>query len=461
MSLASVQHTADGLESLRSGVTGSVFAPGDPELPYEIAGFNPAVVHRPLAVVAVTGSRDVQNAVQWAAERGVPIDVRSTGHGAGASEGSLIISTRRMHRVTVDAQRRVARVEAGARWREVVDAAAAHGLAPLCGSSSGVGVVGYTLGGGVGLLGREYGFAADHVLAIGLVTPDGRLRHITADSEPELFWAARGGQGNFGVVTALDIRLFPVKTLYAGGLFFPSSAASRVLHAYRTWAPTLPEPASSSVALQLRLPPLEAVPAHLRGQSLLHLRFSHHGPAREGEALLAPMRAVAEPIMGQVGEIPFQAVDTVHQDSKDPIPSWHQGAQLHSLDADTVDTLLDAAAPEADLPPLIVELRQLGGALARPAAPPNAVAGRDGAYSVHVVGPMFPGLEKTVPALGTGVLNALKPWTTGTALLTFLGETTPEELAANWTPAACARLREVKRTVDPRNLFRFGHALGV
>ncbi|MFF0477718.1 FAD-binding oxidoreductase [Streptomyces sp. NPDC004284] len=452
--------TAEDLRLLRSDVAGRVLVPGDPELPEETAGFHLAATHHPVAVVAAASAQDVVTAVRWAAGRGIPVAVQATGHGGVSTDGALLITTRRLHQVTVDAERRVARVEAGATWREVIDAAAAHGLAPLSGSFSGVGAVGYTLGGGIGLLSREYGFAADHVLALDLVTADGRPRHVTADTEPDLFWAVRGGGGGFGVVTAFEVRLFPVPTLYAGGIFFAASSASEVLHAYRAWTPTLPESASSSVAL-LRMPPLEELPEPLRGKFVVHLRFSYNGPAEEGRALLAPMRAAGESVLGEVGELPFQDTDAVHQDPKDPMAAWHQGALLRTLDADTVDALLDAAGPQLNIPPVMVEIRQLGGALSRPATPPNAVAGRDGAYVVHVAGPLLPGLEDAVPATGNGILDALKPWTTGTALLNFLGEATAQDLAAAWGPDVHARLVGIKGAVDPGNLFRFGPDLGV
>ncbi|MFI0544913.1 FAD-binding oxidoreductase [Streptomyces sp. WSLK1-3] len=451
--------TAHDLELLRSRVAAAVLLPGDPGLSEEAGGFNLAVAHRPVAVVAATNPQDVATAVSWAAERRIPVAVQATGHGAVPADGALLITTRRMRRVTVDAQRGVARVEAGAQWRDVIDAAAVYALAPLCGSSSGVGVTGYTLGGGIGLLSREHGFAADHVLSVDLVTADGRLRHVTADTEPDLFWAVRGGQANFGIATAIEIQLFPVTKLYGGGLYFPGSSAADVLHAYRAWAPTLPESASSSVAL-LRLPPLEHLPEPLRGQFVVHLRFSYNGPAETGEALIAPMRAAGQPVLGHVGLLPFQAVDAVHQDPKDPMPVWHHGAALRTLDAETVDALVAAAGPDRDIPLLMVELRQLGGALSRPASPPNAVAGREDAYSVHLVGPLVPGLDEVVPAVGTGILEALAPWTAGTALLNFLGATTPKELAAVWSADVHARLLDIKEKVDPDNLFRVGHALG-
>ncbi|GAB3837251.1 FAD-binding oxidoreductase [Dactylosporangium cerinum] len=452
---------ADDLTALRSQVRGPVYTPGDPELPAETMTFNTAIAHQPTVVVGATDADDVAAAVRWAAAHQLPVAVQATGHSPVVPVDAMLVTTNRMRRVTVDPQQRTAHIEAGVRWQAVIDEAAGHGLAPLSGSSSSVGAVGYTLGGGIGLLSREYGFAADHVLSIDLVTADGRLRHVTAETDPELFWAVRGGKGNFGIATAIRVRLFPVATLYAGGLFFAASSAADVLHAYRSWAPTLPENASSSVAL-LRMPPSERVPGPLRGKFVVHLRFSYHGPAADGEYLLTPMRSAGAVVLEQVGELPYGATDMVHQDPTDPMPVWERGGLLHSIEVDTVEALLKAAGPEVEVPLIMVEIRQLGGALSRPASPPNAASGREGAYSVYVLAPSPPPLKEIVPVVGGAVLDALQPWLTGTKLVNFLGDaTTPQQVATAWKPDVSTRLRTVKSSVDPTNLFRFGHAIGI
>lgn len=247
-------------------------------------------------------------------------------------------------------------------------------------------------------------------------------------------------------------------TLYAGGIYFAASSTASVLHAYRAWAPTLPESATTSVAL-LRLPPLEALPEPLRGKFVVHLRYSYDGPAEEREALLVPMRQSGEAVQEHIGQLPVTETDSVCQDPTEPMPGRHQGGLLRSLDADTVDALIAAAGPQAEVPPLAVELRQLGGALSRPASPPNAVAGRDGAYRLHVVGPLLPGLEEALPVAGNGIVDALKPWSAGGALLNFAAVSTPEAVTAVWGAEDHGRLLAVKRAEDPANLFRFGPAL--
>lgn len=449
-----------GLDDLAAAVRGPVLAGDHPGAAGEITTFNLAVTHRPAVVVGATSAEDVAAAVTWAAQRRLPVAVQATGHGpVRPVEGGVLVSTARMQGVAVDPVRRTATVAAGVRWSDVLTATAPHGLAPLSGSSSHVGVVGYTLGGGMGCLAREHGFAADHVHRVELVTADGEIRTVDADSDPDLFWALRGGKGNFGIVTGLEVGLVPVSTIYGGGVFFHGGSAAAVLHAFRAWAPTLPEQATASVAL-MRMPPMEELPDMLRGRFVVHLRFAFNGSAEEGERLLAPMLAAGEVLLPAVGPMPYSQADMIHQDPTDPLPAWERGRLLRELSEETVEALLAVAGPDVESPLLMVELRLMGGALGRAAAVPNAVSGREAAYTLFLVAPFLPGLEEALPAAGDAVLGALAPWLTGTAQLNFLGDAhTSAAVAAAWEPATHARLVEVKQRVDPDNLFCFGHAL--
>jgi FAD/FMN-containing dehydrogenase len=448
--------TSHNYERLERQVAGAVFDGRDPAAATEAAGFNLAITHRPEVVVAATNAADVAAAVTFANEEGLSVAVQATGHGAAEpSEGSVFISTKGMQGVQVDPIARVARVEAGVRWRQVIDAAVPHGLAPLSGSSSGVGVVGYTLGGGMGHLARRHGFAADHVRSVELVTAGGAIRTITAESDPELFWAIRGGQGRFGIVTALEFDLFPVPEFFGGAIVFPAPAIEQVLHAFAAWAPTMPEEVTTSVAL-LRLPPSEDVPPPLRGVVSLALRFGFTGSPEQGEALLTPMRKVATPVLDSVGPMSYAAVDGIHMDPPEPLPAVFRGGLLHSMSAGLIDALLEVAGPDVDVPLAMVELRLMGGALGRPAEVPNAVAGRDGGFSLSVVAPAPPPLLATAHAVTAQVVEALEPWSTGTSLVNFAGHAGEEEQSRAWTPDTLERLRRVKAAVDPRNVFGGG-----
>lgn len=448
------------LETLDDLLVGPVFAGGSAAAAAEAATFNLAVTHQPQLVVGAAVADDVAVAVRFATQHGLPVAVQATGHGpVRPADGAVLITTSRMRAVSIDAARRSARVEAGARWREVIDAAAVHGLAPLCGSSSQVGVVGYTLGGGVGLLARQYGFAADLVSRVELVTADGTLRVIDATSDPELFWAVRGGKGNFGIVTAVEFGLVPVREIYAGSVFFDAADARDLLHAYRSWAPDLPERVTTSIAV-LRLPPHEELPAPLRGRTVVHLRYAEAGGGDDAAELLAPMLAAARPVLSVVGPMPFTAADAVHQDPTAPMPVYERGFGVRALPDSAIEAVLGAVAPGSDSPVAMIEIRQLGGALARTPAVPNAVAGREAAYSIMLLGIRTPDTAAALAVHAERLGAELAPCGTGTALLNFLGDATdPAAVARAWRPQDHARLLAVKRRVDPDNIFRFGHAL--
>ena len=324
-------HTSRSRDRLAHQVVGAVLDGDDPAAAAEAAGFNTAVTHRPSVVVAAQAASDVVAAVRFARETGRPVSVQATGHGAADPvEGAVLVTTRRLDDVRVDPARRTARVGAGVPWRSVIDAAVPHGLAPLSGSSSGVGVVGYTLGGGMGHLARRHGFAADHVTAVELVTADGQARRVTALSDPELFWAVRGGQGRFGIATALEFGLVPVPEFFGGAMVFGPADVERVLQAFAEWAPALPEEVTTSVAL-LRLPPVDSVPPPLRGVVSLALRVGFTGPAARGHELVGPIRRVASPLLDSVGPMSYAAVDGIHMDPTEPMPAVMRGALLHSL----------------------------------------------------------------------------------------------------------------------------------
>ncbi|HSU11167.1 MAG TPA: FAD-binding oxidoreductase, partial [Pseudonocardia sp.] len=206
--------------ALAAAVAGPVLVPGDPGFAEEVTGYNLAAVTAPAVVVGATSADDVAEAVRWAVATHRKVAVQATGHGLYADLGdTVLISTRRMDAVHVDPDTRTARVGAGARWRAVIDAAAPHGLAPLNGSSSTVGVVGYTTGGGLGPLSRSFGFAADHVRRLEIVTADGQVREVDPGRNADLFWAVRGGKGNLGIVTEIEFDLMPVARFYGGGIF--------------------------------------------------------------------------------------------------------------------------------------------------------------------------------------------------------------------------------------------------
>jgi len=255
-------------ETLRAAIAGEVFVPGEAGYDQARQAWNLAVDQRPSVVVAAESPADVAHAVRFAGAHGMRIAPQGTGHGAEPLEslqGAMLLRTARMRSVRVDPAARSVRAEAGAVWQDVTVPAGQHGLAALAGTSPNVGVTGYILGGGIGWLARRYGLAANSVTAAEIVTPDGNLARADADREPDLFWAVRGGGGSVGVVTALEMRLYPVRELYAGVLFFPIDRSAEVLHAWRAWTGTVPDEVTS-IGRILRLPPVPEVPEPLLAQ---------------------------------------------------------------------------------------------------------------------------------------------------------------------------------------------------
>ncbi|WP_221354329.1 FAD-binding protein [Streptomyces beigongshangae] len=443
---------------LAAQITGPVLGPDDEGFADECAPFNLAVTHHPCVVVGAANSTDVQAAVRFAAQRRLPVAVMATGHQATIpADDAVLITTHRMAQVSIDPAARTARVTAGARWQQVIDAATPFGLAPLNGSSPLVGVIGYTLGGGLSpTMGRAHGWAADHVTSLEVVTADGELRHVDAASEPGLFWALRGGKSNFGVVTAMEFALFPVKQLWAGGLFFDGADAAAVLHAYAQVTAEAPDELSSSIAL-LRLPALPGVPAFLADRFAVHVRISYLGPAAEAIGLVAPLRAAAPVLADTLGPMPYASFAQIHNDPADPAPFMERTVMLRSLTAEAVEEILTAAGPTADCPVHFVELRHLGGALTRTAD--NAVGHRDARFALWIVGVGAPDAFTAMNAYADELLQRMRPWSTGGRYLNFMAaqDTGVCDVSAAYDEADYHRLRSIKRRFDPDNLFRLNH----
>jgi FAD/FMN-containing dehydrogenase len=420
-----------------------IYRPGDDGYAEERAGFQRAREHEAAFVVAATEAEDVRAAVEFAASRGLPVGVQATGHGlANPLAGGVLVSTKRMAGVRIDPGTGTAWIGAGTRWQAVIDEAARYGLAPLSGSAPDVGAVGYTVGGGLGLLARQYGYAADHVSSVELVTADGRLREVAADREPDLFWAVRGGRDNFGIVTRLATKLVPVDRLYGGGLYFAGELAPDVLAGYRAWTADLPEELTSSVGV-IPYPDLPMLPEPLRGRRAVHIRVAYTGPAAEGERLVAPLRALGPRLMDTLGELPYRDAGKIYNDPTMPHGYHGDNALLSEWDEKAVGTVLDLAESA------VFEVRHLGGALARPPAVPNAVGHRDAGYLLRVIS-----MDGELDAF-----DAVRPWTLGRALGFTYRVTGPADVREGYDPADYRRLRELKGRYDPDNLFRANHTI--
>jgi hypothetical protein len=454
--------TAIDVADLRGSVAGPVLLPGDEGYAAEAASNNLNNPLVPAVAVGITSVADVQAAVRFAARHHLPVAVRATGHQtARDADGAVLINLARLDKIRIDAAARTARVEAGVRSAAVVDAAAEHGLAPLNGSAPTVSVIGYTLGGGQSpVLGRSEGYAADHVRKLEVVTADGALREVTAESEPDLFWALRGGKGNFGVVTAIEFGLFPVSEFYGGGMFFPGDRMAEVLTVWRQWAPTLPESATTSIAVQ-RLPPEPVMPEPLRGAFVVHVRFANLGSAEEGERLFAPIRAAAPSLIDAVQMLPYRQNALIHLDPIAPIPYYDRTTTLREITPEVVDALVEFAGPDSGNPLLSIEIRALGGALDREPAVPDAVPTRGIPYVVFGFGVGGPDRADVLRDWLARMVRTFEPWSASDRrMVNFLSKdeaTTPSEMRLAYGPDRYYRLAQIKRRVDPDNMFRNNH----
>ncbi|MFE4449709.1 FAD-binding oxidoreductase [Streptomyces sp. NPDC056796] len=413
----------------------------------------------PDVLVEATGDADVRAAVREAAARGLSVAVHATGHGLpGPVEGGTLISTRRMDAVEIDPVRRTARIGAGATWGRVAGAAATHGLAPLNGSAPGVGAVSYTLGGGLGILAREFGYAADHVRSLDVVTADGVLRHVTPDSEPDLFWGLRGGGHRLGVVTALETGLVAVERLYGGSIAFDGATAPEVLRRYLEWTRTVPETCTSSLAA-LCYPDMPQLPEPLRGRYVVSVRVASTGTARDGEALVAPLRAIGPALSDSLREMPYGESPTIHSDPPFPHAYYGEGLMLGGLDAGTAAGVLELTGPEAPAM-TVVQLNHLGGALASPPSPGNAVPYRDARFLLRLLSPLQGTDVTAARALFARVAARTARHHLGRALnFSFGGGGHPETGRDFHGPGTRERLAGLVSRYDPASLF--GGAYGV
>lgn len=415
-----------------------------------VDSFQTGFAIRPGLLVEASDAPGVRAAVREAGARGLPVRVHATGHGLpGPVEGGVLVSTRLMDRVEIDPLRRTARIGAGATWGGVIAAAAPHGLAPLNGSSPGVGAVSYTLGGGLGILAREFGYAADHVRSLDVVTADGVLRHVTPGTEPDLFWGLRGGGHRLGVVTALETGLLEVARLYGGSLAFDGDTAPEVLRRYLEWTRAVPETCTSSVAA-LRYPDMAGLPAALRGRYVVSVRVAYTGGAADGEALVAPLRAIGPALSDSLREMPYTESHTIHSDPPFPHAYYGEGLMLRDLDADAAGRVLELTGPKAPMM-TVVQLNHLGGALAAPPAHGSAVPHRDAGFLLRLLSPLDGTDVAAVRALYAEVAGATAPLVLGRSLNFSFGG--GDRARTFHGPGTQERLAGLVSRYDPASLF--------
>jgi hypothetical protein len=446
-------NTDEALRDLAARLPGQVSLPGDESWDEAHLAWARSVDQQPVAVVDVREACDVVAAVRCAIDAGLSVAAQPVGHGATtAITGTILLRTRGLREISVDPHRQIARVGAGVKWGELLAATAPHGLAGLAGSTPDTSVTGFSLGGGLSWFGRAHGLAAHSIRAIEVVDATGELRRVTADSDPDLFWAIRGGGGDFAIVTAIEVALFPAPTLYGGRMLWPIEMAWPVLHAYRDLAKTAPDELTLWTHL-LRFPPIPQIPEFLRGKSFVSVEATYLGPVEDAKRLLAPLYEIPALYADTFGEMPVDKLGEIVQEPVEPSVSMESSGLLPELTDEAIEALLDVAGHRVQSPLVIVQLRQLGGALERGTdsdGPSGAISEQFSLFALGI--PVTPELGVAIEGALAGVHDAMAPHLSGRTFFNFLGYR--DDPSTAFTPDALARLRSTKRAVDPRGVIR-------
>src|SRR3954451_843318 len=444
--------------SLAESLTGPVILPGDPGWDDARSAFNLLLDQHPAAVAVPTDAADVAAAVAYAQRAGLRVAPQATAHNQGplgGMEDALLLNVRALQEVRVDPGARRVRVGAGVKWDRVAPRLSAHGLAGLHGSSPDVGIAGYSLGGGMGCLARKYGLQTNAVTALELVTADGELVRADAEHHPDLFWALRGGGGNFGVVTAIEFAVHPVDELYAGAMFFPLERSSEVLHTWSALLPTLPDELMSWASL-MHFPPIPDVPAFARGRSFAVVMAAHLGSEAEARALLRPLRDLG-PARDTFATVPPVVLGDLAMDPLDPVPFHLTHELLDRLPPETIDDLMAKVGPGSGRGETvtILQFRHMGGALAREARGAGARATLPGEVCMLALGAVFDeAADIAVRHALAGIEAAVMPHRAGD-YPNFVE--VPADASSFFDPETWARLRAIKSAYDPGDMFAGNH----
>jgi hypothetical protein len=433
-----------------------VLAPGSDGYQTERLAYNLLLDQAPSAIVAPRSVAEVVDAVTYAKAEGLRVSAQRTGHTAdplGDLSGALLLRTENLGGAEIDAERRIARVGAAALWSDVVPAASELGLAALHGSAPTVGVVGYSIGGGLGWYARKHGLQCNRIAAIELVDAEGQERRVDAASDGELYWALRGAGGDFGVITAIEFELLPIAEVFGGAAIFPVERAAEVLHAWHEFTADCPEEVTSLGRI-LNFPPLPEIPEPMRGNSFVGVEAVALLPEAEAIEVLAPLRDLG-PAMDTFATQPPVGISDLHQDPPDPAPFAYRSACLGELPGEAIDALLEAIGPDSGSKLVSVEVRHNGGAVGRGGEGHGAMDRMPGEFLLFGVGvvPEPEALAPTEAWLGA-MSAAMEPWDAG-RYLNFSGEEL--DIGVAFPPETVERLRAAKAEYDPENLFHANH----
>lgn len=408
---------------------------------------------RPAAISLAGSVAEVQDAIRYARATGLKVANQATGHVAvalPALEETLLLKPRIDPDPVVDAENRFARVGAGTTWRPVVEAVAANGLTAMHGSSPTVGVVGYHLGGGLSFYGRQEGLACNRIRALEVVTADGESGRIDRETEPDLFWALRGGGGLFATVTAIEFDLLPVTEVFGGAGFWPVELAETVLSIWLDWTRTAPESVTTSLRI-MNLPPFEAVPEPIRGRNLVVIDGVALDDA-DGEAFVSLFDGVGDPVMSQWGTMPSAAVSSLHGDPEDPVPALGNSTLLDDVGDELVEALVEASGGESGSTLIATELRQLGGALRRKDVDGGVADRIDGEFVAFGVGVgATPDMRAKTEEDLNRLLEAVDPWQSGRQFYNFA--IAGASCADCYSQDSVEALGAIRHEYDPEGLF--------
>lgn len=424
---------------LRQSVRGRVLLSGDAEFEQASQPWNLAITQRVGAVVEAADADDVAAVLAQARKAGVPVVTQPTGHGAtGDIDGAILLRTHRLNGIEIDPEARIARVGSGNAWGEIQKAAAAHGLTGLAGSNPVVGVTGYTLGGGAGWFTRKYGWASDAVRAFDIVDADGRPARVTADNDPELFWALRGGGGDFAIVTGLEFDLFPVPSVYGGRVMFPGARTTEVWETFREL--TTDAPAELSVWFQRFQFP--------NAPEMVALDVAYLGDEEAGREAVAAIDKLGGFVADKRGVLTPAQIGEITSEPTDPSPSLSRGDLLTDIGDEVTKVLVD----DAVAPLMNIQVRGLGGGFATAQPEGGARGPVTEPYLMYLLGLGIPQVRDAVAAKRQAVVEALGDHISGSKPYTFLSP--GETAAAAFDDATLARLRDLKRNRDQHNVIR-------
>jgi len=448
-----IGQTPDAFTELREAIAGRLVTPGDTDYDRARTPWLVNIEQRPLAVLEVAHADDVVAAVRWARRHGVSVTAQPTGHAARSSlDGALMLRTRGLGEIHVDATAQTARVGAGVKFGELCAALDDTGLMALAGSNADPTVVGLALGGGVSWFTRLHGFTANSVLSFDVVDADGDRVTVTATSDPELFWALRGGGGDFAIVLGVTISLFEAPELYGGQLLWPIEDAPAVLRAFRDLSAVAPRELTMWAHL-LHFPDVELVPEPLRGRSWVNIAATYVGGRAMAEILLWSLRDAAPVAIDLMKPFAPSELTEVAAEPSDPTPALESSLLVSALDDRGIEDLLVAAGDRETTALAVVQIRQLGGAFADAAPGNGAVRPVTDPFHVFGLGMLFvPELEGPVRAGLATLESALGRLSSGHRLPNFCGE--HQRSNDGYDEARLERLRAIKRARDPHGVIR-------